>query len=146
MLEMGENTRSVNGTKVKQKRASRTSTIANVTAEEGTRVGSYQQIRAQQQTTPNARLQIKPSLTLAQDTGPSLVGLGFLSTLTFSVEDPGSWSNHLQNCPLSWEREQESDWLRATKILSVSAYITSTHIALAKVSHVATSKLRRAGK
>lgn len=41
MLEMGENTRSVNGTKVKQKRASRTSTIANATAEEGPRVGSY---------------------------------------------------------------------------------------------------------
>lgn len=55
-LEMEENTKRINGTKTKEKRASRASVIPNFTEEEGPRVGSDHQIRAQSQTTPTLRL------------------------------------------------------------------------------------------
>lgn len=57
LLEMEENTKSVSGTKSKEKRVSKISVIPRTTQKDTPRVGLYHQVRVQSQTTPNLRLQ-----------------------------------------------------------------------------------------
>lgn len=89
----------------------------------------------------------KRSLTLAPGAHPLLGGWGFFFTLMISVQEPGSWSDNLQNCHLPWARERESSCLRASsyEVLPICAPVISIPIVLAKVSHGATFKLRGGG-
>jgi len=90
LLEMKENTKSVNGTKSKEKKVSRISVISKATEKDGTRLGES---AVANHTKPQA-LENKALLKIH---GPHWVARIPLHT---DVLSPGPGSHHLKHCPL----------------------------------------------